>query len=323
MTVAVVFTGGTIASRVDVSAGGAVPALRGADIVARTPGLADSGTIEIIDWGLITASHMTFAQILEIARLLEATLARPEIAGVVVAQGTDSLEETAFAYDLLVKSDKPVVVTGAMHNSSYPDYDGPANLRAAVACAGAPELRGQGTLVVLDGLIVGADIAVKTDAAAMNTFQPRDGDAIGTVADGVVRVTAPRVPVRLPAIPARAAEPIYLVTGVVGMDGTPIRLLAPTKPAGLVVAAAGVGNTHPDVQAAALELRAQGTTVVLATRCPNGAPAPIYAFPGGGATWARAGVPLSPLAGLKVRIALGLGLGAGLAGDELRAVLRA
>ena len=74
MTVAVVFTGGTIASRVDTAAGGAVPALRGTDILARTPGLAEAD-IEVIDWGLLTASHMGFAQMLDIARLLQATLA--------------------------------------------------------------------------------------------------------------------------------------------------------------------------------------------------------------------------------------------------------
>ncbi len=134
MTVAVVFTGGTIASRVDPAAGGAVPALRGADILARTPGLADAD-IEVIDWGLVTASHMGTGQMLAIARLLAETVARPEISGVVVVQGTDTIEETSFAYDLLVPTDKPIVVTGAMRNSSEADYDGPANLRNAVACA--------------------------------------------------------------------------------------------------------------------------------------------------------------------------------------------
>ena len=325
MTVAVIFTGGTIASRVDAAAGGAVPALRGADILARTPGLA-AADIEVIDWGLLTASHMTFAQILDIARLLERTLARPEIEGAVVAQGTDSIEETSFAYDLLVRSDKPVVVTGAMNNSSHPDYDGPLNLRNAVACAAAPDLRGQGTLVALNGLLIGADIAAKTHATAKDTFKARDGEPVGTVEDGVVRVTARRAPVRLAAMPEMAAEPVYLVIGVVGMDGTPIRLLGSTNPAGLVVSGAGTGNTHPDVLAAALELRERGTYVVLTTRSAYGAPVPVYAFPGGGATWLRAGVPLSALSNLKARVCLAFGLPAARqAGDdsELRAALRA
>jgi L-asparaginase len=285
--------------------------------------LADSGEIEVIDWGLVTASHMGFDHMIAIARVLSEALTRPEIDGAVVVQGTDTAEETSFAFDLLVQTDKPIVVTGAMRNSSQPDYEGPQNLRNAVACAGSPQLRGHGAMVVLNGLIVGADEAVKTHSTAIDTFKPRDGEAVGHVEDGRVRVTARRSPVRLPRIPEHAAEPVYVVTFVSGMDGTLIRLLAPTRPAGLVLAAAGTGNTHPDFQAAALELMAAGTVVVLTTRAAHGSVGPVYAFPGGGATWARAGVLMSRLASLKARIGLGLALGAGVSGDELRAVLRA
>jgi len=323
VTVAVVFTGGTIASRVDAAAGGAVPALSGADILARTPGLAEGGDIEVIDWGLVTASHMGLAQMLEIARLLQATLARPDIDGAVVVQGTDTIEETSFAYDLLVGTDKPIVVTGAMRNSSEADYEGPANLRNAVACAGAAELAGQGVVVVLNGLIVGADQAVKTHATALDTFQAADGRALGTVVDGAVVVAEKREPVRLASIPASAAEPVYLVTFVSGMDGGVIRVLGGQRPGGFVLAAAGSGNTHPDFQAAALEQQQRGVPVVLASRCALGSVAPIYAFPGGGATWARAGVMLSGLPALKARVALALALGSGAGRDELGAVLRA
>jgi L-asparaginase len=218
------------------------------------------------------------------------------------------------------------VVTGAMNNSSHPDYDGPQNLRNAVACAASADLRGQGALVALDGRLIGADVAVKTHATAKNTFQAREGEPVGTVLDGVVRVTGRRQPTRLLAMPESPAEPVYLVIGVVGMDGTPIRLLGPTNPAGLVVSGAGTGNTHPDVQKAAFELRERGTYVVLTTRSAYGAPVPVYAFPGGGATWLRAGVPLSPLPNLKARIAIAFGLSAARqSGDdtELRAILRA
>jgi L-asparaginase len=322
MTVAVVFTGGTIASRVDPVAGGAVPALRGADILARTPGLAGAD-IEVIDWGLVTASHMDLEQMLAIARLLAETLSRPEISGAVVVQGTDTIEETSFAYDLLVATDKPIVVTGAMRNSSQPDYEGPANLRDAVACAAAAELARQGVVVVLNGLIVGADQAIKTHSTALNTFQPANGRALGTVRDGAVTVTELREPVRLSAVPGRGAEPVYLVTFVSGMDGDVIRVLGGQRPAGFVLAAAGSGNTQPDFQAAALEQQTAGVPVVLTTRCAFGTVEPIYAFPGGGATWARAGVMLSRLPALKARIGLALALGAGASVDVSRAVLRA
>jgi L-asparaginase len=322
MTVAVIFTGGTIASRIDEAAGGAVPELRGADILARTPGLPEDA-VEPIDWGLLTASHISFDQLLDIARLLEATLERPDIDGAVVAQGTDTIEETSFALDLLVRSEKPIIVTGAMRNASEADYDGPRNLRDAVTCAGSPQLRQQGALVVLNGLIVGADQAVKTHSTALDTFQPRDGEAIGQVSAGELTVHAARVPLRLPAIPAHAAGPVFLVTFAAGMDGTQIRLLAPARPVGLVLAAAGAGNTPADFQAAALELKLAGTTIVLTTRCARGSVGPYYAFPGGGVSWQRAGVLMSSLPALKARIALSLALGAGIDGDELRHLLRA
>src|SRR4029079_948662 len=123
------------------------------------------------------------------------------ITGAVVVQGTDTIEETCFAYDLLVATDKPIVVTGAMRNSSESDYEGPTNLRNAVACAGAAELRGQGVAVVLNGLIVSADVAIKTHATALDTFQAAEGGGLGTFVDGAVVLTALREPVRLASLP--------------------------------------------------------------------------------------------------------------------------
>jgi L-asparaginase len=155
--VAIVFTGGTISMKPDAQAGGAVPLLDGRQIIARTPGLDRLAQLEPIDWGLLPASHMNFATLLELGRLLEQALAREDVDGAVLVQGTDSIEETAFAYDLLLRSDKPLVLTGAMRNAAEPDYDGPRNLRDAVRCATSTGLRGQGAVVVLAGLIVGAE----------------------------------------------------------------------------------------------------------------------------------------------------------------------
>jgi L-asparaginase len=143
------------------------------------------------------------------------------------------------------------------------------------------------------------------------------------VSDGGVTLRELREPVRLPAIPERAAEPVHLVTFVSGMDGGVIRLLGSQRPAGFVLAAAGSGNTHPDFQAAALEQKAAGLPIVLTSRCAFGSVGAIYAFPGGGATWARADVLLSSLPALKARVGLALALGTGASEDEVRAVVRA
>lgn len=325
MTVAVVFTGGTIASRVDPTTGAVMPVLSGAQLLAAAPELAAVGPVEPIEWGLVPASHLGFGQLLEIAALLDAALARREIDGAVVVQGTDSIEETCYAFDLVVRSDKPVVVTGAMRNASEPDYDGPRNLADAVRCAADAQLAGQGTVVVLGGRVIGADQAMKVHATALDAFRARDVAPLGGVSDGRLTLARRRQRVMLPSVPAVAAEPIHLITVVTGMDGTLVRLMSAGEatPPGVVVAAAGAGNMPPDVLAALTELIGRGTVVALTTRCPAGAPQPSYGFPGGGAQSARAGLIFSPLDGPKCRIALGLGLGAGLDTDGLRRVLRA
>jgi L-asparaginase len=321
--VAIVFTGGTIAMTPDAAAGGAVPVLRGREIVERTPGLDRIAEIESIDWGLVPASHLSFDQLLDVARRLDAALDRPDINGAVVVQGTDTIEETAFAFDLLVRSDKPVVVTGAMRNAAENDYDGPRNLTDAVTCAVSPEMRGMGTVVVLNGLVIGADQAVKTHTTAFETFQPRNGVAVGEVSAGSVHVASRREGrPRLPVVPSAAAEKVHLLTVTTGMDGELIRLLGPTHPGGLVIAATGSGNTHPDLLQAARDLMSDGAVVCLTTRCSSGSVVPAYAFPGGGAEWQRAGAILCALDGPKCRVALTLGLAAGLGDGELRWILR-
>jgi L-asparaginase len=318
---AIVFTGGTISMLLDPATGAAVPTLDGAAILARSPGLADHSDLVPVDWGLVPASHLTVAQILDIARVVREQLAAG-CDGAIVVQGTDVIEETAFALDLLVPGPAPVVVVGAMRNAADPGYEGPANLRDAVLAAGAPVLRDQGALVVMGGLILPADDATKTHTSAYDTFQARNLGPLGTVdAGGVVvgrRRTGRRV---LPAIPGAAVEPVALVTATVASDGAPLRWAVAGGARGIVVAATGAGNTHPDLLAAATDAMAAGIPVVLASRVPAGRVASAYGFPGGGARWIAAGaIPAGFLTPVKARIALALGLGAGLDDPGLRAL---
>jgi L-asparaginase len=313
--VAIVFTGGTIS--MTRSASGNVPTLSGADLVASVPGLEAVAEVEPIEWGMVPASHLSFAQVLDIGRLLHETLARPDVDGAVVVQGTDVIEETAYAWDLLPLPDKPVVVTGAMRSASQEGYDGPDNLRHAVAAAGDAALGGVGVVVALAGEIHAADDVRKTHTHAYATFQSPNDGRLGTVADGGVTLERSRRPARLPRIPGRAALPVSILT--VALDQPP----APLDPnaAAVVVAAAGGGNTPPAYLELARELIGQGVPVVLTTRCPSGRPLPGYGFPGGSSAWHAAGATFSgTLGSLKARVALALGLGAGLSVDDLDAV---
>ncbi len=304
----------------DPVTGAAMPALEGRAILERTPGLDAIAIVEPIDWGLVPASHLRFDQVLDIARILRDAVARRDVAGAVVVQGTDVMEETALAWDLLVDSPKPVIVVGAMRSAGDPGYEGPANLRDAVRAAVSPDLRDQGTLVVMGGTILPAADVLKTDTDRYDSFQATDDGPLGDVRGGVVRVRRRRTRrTCLPAIPEHAAEPVDLLAATIGADDRLLRAAIAGGTRGIVMAATGAGNTHPALLEAARDAMARGIPVVLATRVPSGRVSGGYGFPGGGARWLDAGaIPAGTLSGPKARVALALGLGAGLDDAALR-----
>jgi L-asparaginase len=310
--VAVVFTGGTISTVFDPVAGGNVPVLDGAAILARSPGLEAIAEVVAIDRGRTPASHFTFSGLLEIAAVLRDVLSDPATDGAVVVQGTDTIEETSFCWDLVLSGDKPVVVTGAMRSSDEPGFDGPANLRDAVRIAASPVGRGLGVVVSLGGTIEPADDATKLHATAPDTFASPNGGSLGRVgASGVTLVRARAG--RRHVTTDRAAERVHLITATVAMDARLLDAALDAGADGFVVAATGSGNTSPELLAAAERAMRAGLPVALASRCPAGRATAGYAFPGGGANWIRAGaLPVGHLCALKARVALALGLGAGL-----------
>ncbi|MEO5704711.1 MAG: asparaginase [Candidatus Limnocylindrales bacterium] len=319
--VAVIFTGGTISMVADAGAGGKIPTLDGAAILARAPGIEALADLEVIDLGRTPASHFSFAKLFEIGSEIRRCQADPSLDGVVVVQGTDVIEETAFFWDLILEGDAPVIVTGAMRAASDLNDDGPDNLRNAVRCAISPELRGGGVFVVLDGTINSADAVTKTHAGALDSFQCLDTGPLGRVVVGRVLVDRSGGPRRHVATD-QAAEGVFLLTAHVAMDGALLDAAAALRPPGIVVEATGAGNTAASVVEAAARAVEQGIAVAFTTRCPAGAASAAYAFPGGGAMWVRAGAMLTGhLSGPKTRIALALGLGAGLDRAGLAALL--
>ena len=312
--IAVVFTGGTISMLPDPVTGAAVPALDGAAILERVPGLEEIAELEPIDWGLVPASHLRFSQILEVASVIADAAERDDIDGVIVVQGTDVLEETAYAWDLLHAIDTPVVVVGAMRNAGDPDYEGPRNITDAVRVASDPQMQGQGVTVVMDGRILPADDVTKTNSQAIDTFQALNAGPLGHVRDAEIVLERDRCDRHmLIEWPEAAAEPVALLTAVVSTDGSLLRAAVGQGSRAVVVEATGAGNTDPDLLAAAVEAMEASVPVALTTRCASGAVGPLYGFPGGGRSWQEAGAIMAgTLSGPKARIALALGLGAGL-----------
>ena len=309
--VAVVFTGGTISSAFDPAAGGNVPTLDGAAILARTPGVEAVADVVAIDRGRTPASHFSFADLLAIAAVLRDALADPATDGAVVIQGTDTIEETAFCWDLLHDGPTVVVVTGAMRSSSEEGYDGPANLTDAVRAAAAPDLRGEGVTLVMGGTIHAADDVAKLHTSSLTAFGSPNLGPLGDIVGGRVAIRRRRAGRRHVATDV-AAEPVFLITAVTGSDGALVDAAVGLGARGIVVAATGSGNTSVGLLEAAERAIRAGIPVALATRVPAGRVGGVYAFPGGNANWLRAGaLPAGSLSGPKARVALSLGLLAG------------
>jgi len=175
-------TGGTIAIRYDPDEGGPTDRLTGEDLLQAVPGLSDVATVFVEQIANVGSRNITPDIWKTLALRIDELLALPEIGGVVVTHGTDTLEETAYFLDLTVSSDKPVVVVGAQRNASYFDTDGPRNMLNAVRVAVSPEARGKGALVVMNGQINAARDVTKTSTLNVETFRSLEFGALG-VAD--------------------------------------------------------------------------------------------------------------------------------------------
>ena len=160
--ISMIFTGGTISMTIDPATGGAVPSLSGDQILARLEGVAELADIRYREFGKYPGPHVTPALMHDIARLAAEEAARDDVAGVIITHGTDTLEETAYFLDLVLDTDKPVILIGAMHHSEDPEWDGPANIRDAVLTVLSGQFRGLGVLTCLSGEINAARRVTKT-----------------------------------------------------------------------------------------------------------------------------------------------------------------
>lgn len=318
-SVVALFTGGTISMRIDVVAGGAVPALSAAEILGSARGIERVASVWPEQWGRYPGPHMTVARQWALRARIAELVADPAVDGVVVTHGTDTLEETAYLVARSLDVTKPVVFTGAMRSSSDLGWDGPQNLLDAVRVAAAPESAGHGVLVVMGGRIFAALEEAKTHTHELDAFEAPGLGPLGIVDEEQVlyrRRLLNAAPVIAPDAPA---EPVDIVTTWAGADA---RLLDASREGGalgVVVAAMGRGNVPPEVVPGIERWVASGRPVVITSRAPRGRVGQTYAYPGGGRKLYEAG---ALFAGARrpaqARIDLMLALGAGYGADALR-----
>ena len=330
-SVAVVACGGTIASEPDE--GGAAPAKTGDDLVTAVPEVERYAAVTVREACSRPGFDVRWRDVL--ATAIAAREAVSEGAdGVVVTHGTDTLADTAFALDLLTDLDAPVVVTGAQRRLDEPSSDAPANLTLAVRAA-VDRRFAPGVHVAFDDAIHAASDAVKCHSNALSTMRsPGTGPVATFTRAGSRLVRGPRRGVetdplidainrredvaesaeRVPAVPV-----IHSGTGV-GAGG--VERAADAGVGGLVIEGTGLGNATAAIGDAVAEV-IDDVPVVVAGRPPAGPTEPVYGTPGGAVTLKDHGVVFAgALPASKARIALALGLAAGLDRDGLDALFR-
>ena len=316
--VEIITTGGTIASRVDPATGGAAPAVPADELIAMAPGLSAVAPIRVTPFGMLQSWNIGPDVMAQLAEVVAGVLAADDTAGAVVTHGTDTMEETAFALDLLIDSPRPVVLTGSMRNAGEADFEGPQNLIDAARVAADPASRGRGTLVAMNGAIHTARSVVKLHTTAVDTFGSPGSAAIGSCNGREVSFAFDVEPqVKLPRM--QAAPNVYLVKMAAGTDDVLLRAAFDAGARGLVLEGSGAGNV-PDVWHDAIRMFvAAGIPVVLVSRCLTGRIVPAYGGRGGGRTLHDLGVvDGGSLSGQKARVALSLALGNGMGRRELR-----
>jgi L-asparaginase type II len=264
----VIATGGTISNT-----GG--DRLTGEELVKSLPGIERIARVTVEQFTNVASSSITQTNWRDLAlRINELYRTRPELRGIVVTHGTDTMEETAYFLDLTVGSCRPVIVTGAMRQATAIGADGPANLFDAISTAAAPAAEGRGTMVLLNDEIFAARDVTKIHTTRPDAF---DSPTRGPLGDVTRRVEfyhpAPRTACTQPQFtltPTTTFPRVDIVYSYIGSDSVIVQALVDAGAKGIVVAGAGAGATTQAQGAALRRAREKGVAVVTASRTGSG-----------------------------------------------------
>jgi L-asparaginase len=311
--VAVLSTGGTIASKQNPLKGGYEAVLTGKDLVAAVSAIQKVARVRVEQISNISSSDMNSEIWMRLAGRVNDLLSMPDLAGIVVTHGTNTLEETAYFLDLAVTGSKPVILVGAQRPAS--DSDGPRNLLDAIRVCVSPEARNNGVLVVMNGQINPARDVTKSNTSQVETFRSLEFGPLGLVDVDGVRFY--RAPLRRQTIPISAEAHlgrVEIIMNYAGADGLLVRSLLRTEMQaggidGLVIAGLGLGCVSSSMFDAIQEARAKDIAVVISTRVPTGRIFSLSAMKGCSLTLKQIGCVLADnLSPQKARVLLMLAL---------------
>jgi len=246
-------------------------------LIASVPGLDKLANLSGEQLCNIDSKDMQEAIWLQLAERVEAAAERKDVDGIVITHGTDTLEETAFFLQLTVKTDKPIVLTGAMRPATAISADGPMNIWQSVQVAADKSATGRGVLVVMNGQINGAETVTKVNVNALEAFQSPGRGPMGVIIDEKIcwnESGACTLPTHSGSVSVKnltQLPKVRIIYGYVGGDdGLFVKAALRDEARGLVYAACGNGSVPEKLTGLLKETVASGVPVVIATRCGGG-----------------------------------------------------
>ncbi|WP_163101019.1 asparaginase [Peribacillus alkalitolerans] len=315
----VIHTGGTISMSEDQETGSVKPTKEN-PMKSSSEGIYELAELILEDPFILPSPHITPKEMLFIKDLIVSHIDTSNIEGVVITHGTDTLEETAYFLDLTVKTDIPIVLTGAMRSSNEIGFDGLYNYISAVRVAICEDAQKKGVLVVLNDEIHTSMNVTKTHTSNVSTFQSPQYGPIGIVTKrGIVFHHKPINSEKYDIQSVTKSVP--LLKAHAGMDSSLLFALNENNIDGLVIEALGQGNLPPATLPGIKALLAKDIPIVLVSRCFNGIAEDVYGYEGGGKQLKDYGVIFSNgLNGQKARIKLLIALEANCKKNQLPVV---
>ncbi|MDI6452011.1 asparaginase [Peloplasma aerotolerans] len=309
-TILIIFTGGTISMAKNIETSKTILKDNKDELLQSISSELSDISLLSIQFSLKPSPAITPEDMFTLAKLTKEQLNNPEIDGIVITHGTDTLEETAYFLDLYLDITKPVVFTGSMRNFSELGFDGLSNLLSSILVAASPESTKRGVVVMMNDEINSAAEVTKSHTLALDTFKSMEFGPIGIVEqENVLYYRQTHYP-RVLLSPKYIIPEIEIVKVYSGSSSLILNLLIDSHVKGIVLEALGRGNVPPQMIPGITRAIEKGIPVLITSRCPKGRVLDSYGYEGGGHHLKQLGVIFTNnLSSQKARIKLMLALG--------------
>jgi len=315
-------TGGTISALEDKKTGGLAAKLGGEQLLMN---IASQVEIEVENYSAVNSTYLTPLDMVGMAKCVQELLEKEDVSGLVITHGTSTMEETAFVLDLLLTTNKPVVITGAQRPASDMWPDGPQNLETAIRVALSPEAANKGVMVVFANRIFSGREISKVHTTALDAFTSGDRGLLGFAYSDRIKFyrEVTKKPVGFQGWQDFRDIPVDIIKFYAGADGKFFEAAIAGKVQGIVVEGVGLGNVNRPFYEGIKAAREQGIEVVITSRSPLGCVQPQYGYLGGGYSLEKLGVIFAEdLSSPKARLLIMLALNMGKNTEEIKELFR-